>query len=170
MFAVLDSSCAIALAEAGLLPQLSTLFSQVLIPTAVRRELSHLDHRIDLLRQLQTGGFITYCKDYDQASADAMLTPQERRKKRNQGEAEAIVQASQYQATVLVDDRDARNKAFLRGLRCTGSLGIVIQLHDSFFLSPAECRLAFVRIIAAGCRLPLQQVNQFLDRIGQQPL
>lgn len=52
----IDSSCVIALHHLGLLPQLSMLFSTVLIPKAVREELSKRrlskDHLRFLFREL----------------------------------------------------------------------------------------------------------------------
>lgn len=170
MRAVLDSSCAIALVAADLLPQLSLLYTEILIPMAVLRELAVQEERLPLLQSLQAGGIFKHCKNYDQASAEPLLKPDRRRRLKDMGEAEAVVQASQYQAAVLVDDYDARKLVASHGLPCRGSLGVVMLLHEALFLDGASCRAALLRMMQAECRLPLPLVNNFLDKIGQPPL
>jgi predicted nucleic acid-binding protein len=168
--AVLDSSCAIALIEAGLLPKLALLFSEVLIPSTVRKELHRRTGRKPVLRRLHAGGFLRYCLEYDRVSAEILLPADRRRILKDLGEAEAIVQASTIGAAILADDLWARNIAGLQGLQCVGSLGVIRSLVDIGVLDEPSARSALHQIRSSGCFLPLNLVNEFLLSIGEDVL
>ncbi len=65
----MDTSCVIALDHLDLLPRLSLLFSQILLPKAVRNELFKQRVTKDRLRSLlRKYGFVVRCDDYDPAA------------------------------------------------------------------------------------------------------
>jgi predicted nucleic acid-binding protein len=101
----IDSSCVIALDHLGLVPQLSLLFSVVLVPKAVREELFK---REDTEERMQfvfaTYAFFQRCDGYEQGTVDFLLAERGRQGSEDRGEVEAVVQASQFGATVIVDD------------------------------------------------------------------
>src|SRR5580704_3396282 len=85
---VIDSSCVIALDYLELFPQLTFLFSEVLLPKAVRKDLFKRRVSKDRVRSFFTSfAFIQRCDRYDQASVDVLLAG--RRANRDRGEAEA---------------------------------------------------------------------------------
>lgn len=101
----IDSSCVIALDHLDLVPKLSFLFSIVLVPKAVREEL--LKHRAakDRLQAVfDTYAFFQRCDGYEQGTVDFLLAEPTRPGGQDRGEVEAVVQASQFGATVIVDD------------------------------------------------------------------
>jgi predicted nucleic acid-binding protein len=168
--AILDSSCAIALLEAELLPKLALLFSEVLIPSAVRKELSRRSMIKSALKRLHAGGFIRYCIEYDRVSAEILLPVDRRRALKDMGEAEAIVQASTLGGAVLVDDRWARKVAALQGIEYFGSFGVIKSLVGLGVLDQSAARSALHQIKLSGCFLPLDLVNEFLRSIGEEGL
>src|SRR5882672_7710612 len=108
----IDSSCVIALNHLGLLPQLSLLFSRVLIPKAVREDLFKRRATKDRLQlMLKTYAFLERCDEYDRGAVIFLLAERTREGMKDRGEVEAVVQASQVGATVIVDDRWGRKLA-----------------------------------------------------------
>jgi len=101
----IDSSCIIALDHLQLVPQLSLLFSPVLVPKAVRNELFKLRATKDRLQFIfRSYGFFQRCDGYDQGTVDFLLAERTRLGVKDRGEVEAVVQASQFGAAVIVDD------------------------------------------------------------------
>jgi len=70
----IDSSCVIALDHLDLLPQLSLLFSRVLVPKAVREELLKRRATKDRLRSFfNEYAFLERCDDYEKGTVDFLL-------------------------------------------------------------------------------------------------
>ena len=168
--AVIDTSCFIALDSAGLLAPLTWIYPRVLMPVAVREELTRKIDRTPQLDALRDVGLFADCTDYDRASIETIVPPERQTRLRDVGEAEAMVQAAIHGAIVLTDDAWARDQASLRSLRVKGSLGIVIELHALGSFTAEAARTALELMQQAGCRLPVHLVNQFLEEIGQPPL
>ena len=111
---VIDSSCVIALDALNLLPQLTYLFHRLLIPSAVEEDVNRRRRTKDRIKVLlRKYAFIEKCSDYDQTAVDLLLI--ERRlkgkgrpgpdeavlqNKKDRGEAEAVVQATEHGAMV----------------------------------------------------------------------
>lgn len=92
----IDSSCVVALHHLDLLPELSMLFSAILVPKAVREELSKRRAGKDLLKLLfREYALFQRCDDYDKGAVDFLLAERRRVGSADRGEAEAAVQASQ---------------------------------------------------------------------------
>jgi predicted nucleic acid-binding protein len=101
----IDSSCVIALDHLDLLPQLSFLFSLVLAPKAVRDDIFKRRATKKRVRSLfDQYAFFERCDDYDRGTVDFLLAERAREAMKDRGEVEAIVQAAQSGATVIVDD------------------------------------------------------------------
>ena len=70
----IDSSCVIALEHLNLLPQLSFLFSRVLVPKAVRMDLFKRRGTKDRIRSLfDTYAFFQRCDGYETGAVDFLL-------------------------------------------------------------------------------------------------
>src|SRR6266702_5806529 len=108
----IDTSCVIALDHLDLMPKLSFLFSRVLIPKAVRSDLFRRRSTKNRVRALfRAYAFVKPCDDYDKAAVDILLAERTREGTEDRGEAEAVVQAAQVGAMVIVDDQWGRELA-----------------------------------------------------------
>src|ERR1700758_2717683 len=91
----IDSSCIIALDHLQLVPALSMLFSPVLVPKAVRKELFKRRVTKDRLQLIfSTYGFFQRCDSYDQGTVDFLLAERTRLGVKDRGEGEGVVQGS----------------------------------------------------------------------------
>jgi predicted nucleic acid-binding protein len=166
----IDSSCIIALDHLDLVPQLSLLFSPVLVPKAVRSELFKYratKNRLQFI--LSTYSFFQRCDGYDQGTVDFLLAERARLGVKDRGEVEAVVQASQFGATVIVDDPWGRDLAARAALDFHGTMWVLQRFHQLGLLSSTlgEC---FAVLRDRGMRLPWAMVNQLLVSIGEEPL
>jgi predicted nucleic acid-binding protein len=167
----IDSSCVIALDQLDLLPRLSLLFSIVLVPKAVRDELFKRRATKDRLHSLfEDYAFFQRCDGYEKGTVDFLLAERTREGARDRGEVEAIVQASQFGATVIVDDPWGRELAALDDLEFHGTLWVLQRFHELDLLSSTALRESLASLQRGGTRLPWNTVNEFLAQIGQKPL
>ena len=151
----IDTSCLVALDALCLVPQLSLLFDVVLVPKAVRREFEKRRAARDQLRRLLNDfAFIRRCNDYDQSAVDIHLIERARQNTRDRGEAEAVVQAAQVGATVIVDDAWGRALAEKSALEVHGTFWLLQQFHNLGLLSGASVRDSFLTLRMTHRRLP----------------
>ena len=166
----IDSSCIIALDHLQLVPQLSLLFSPVLVPKAVRKELFKRRVTKDRLQLIFSAyGFFQRCDGYDQGTVDFLLAERARLGVKDRGEVEAVVQASQFGATVIVDDPWGRDLASRADLDFHGTVWVLQQFYQLGLLSSA-LRDCFVTLRDRGVRLPWETVNELLVSTGEEPL
>jgi len=164
----IDTSCVIALDILDLLPQLSVLFSRVLLPRGVRAELFKRRTTKDRLRKLiRSYAFIVRCDDYDRGAVDILLIERARQGVEDRGETEAIVQAANLGATVIVDDPWGRQLAEWTQLEYHGTLWVLRRLHELELLSGPTLREGLVKLWQHGIRLPLAAANEILIQIGE---
>jgi predicted nucleic acid-binding protein len=167
----IDSSCVIALDHLDLVPQLSLLFSVVLVPKAVQEELFKHEATEERLQAIfGSFAFFQRCDGYEQGTVDFLLAERDRQGAEDRGEVEAVVQASQVGATVIVDDPWGRKLAKRYDLEFHGTLWVLERFHELQLLSPTALRDSFASLRRRGIRLPWEAVNELLVRIGQQPL
>jgi predicted nucleic acid-binding protein len=167
----IDSSCLIALDHLDLVPSLSWLFSAVLVPKAVREELFKQRETKDRLQALFSAyAHIQRCDNYDQGTVDFLLAERTRQGKRDRGEIEAVVQATQLGATVIVDDPWGRQLAERNDLEFHGTVWILQKFHELALVSSTDLRDDFAALQRRGTRLPWEIVNEYLTQIGQLPL
>jgi predicted nucleic acid-binding protein len=167
----IDSSCVIALDHLDLVSQLSVLFSLVLVPKAVREDLFKRRATKDRVQFLfDAYAFFQRCDGYEQGTVDFLLAERTRQGAQDRGEVEAVVQASQFGATVIVDDPWGRELAARDDLEFHGTLWVLQRFHELDLLSSTALRDSFASLRRRGLRLPWQTVNELLMRIGQPPL
>jgi predicted nucleic acid-binding protein len=167
----IDSSCVIALDHLDLLPQLSLLFSFVLVPKAVRDDLFKRRATKNRLQFLfDTYAFFQRCDGYDKGAVEFLLAERTREGAQDRGEVEAVVQASQFGATVIVDDPWGRELAARDDLEFHGTLWVLQRFHELELLTSTSLRTCFASLHLRGTRLPWETVNTLLLEIGQQPL
>jgi predicted nucleic acid-binding protein len=167
----IDASNVIALDHLNLLPQLSFLFSRVLLPRAVQRELFRRRATRDRLKAiLDSYAFVERCDDYDKGAVDILLIEREAQGMEDRGEAEAVVQASEVGAMVVVDDPWGRELAERFGRDFHGTFWVLRRFYGLGLFSPAVCRAHFAELFRRGIRMPRALVNEFLVEIGEAPL
>jgi predicted nucleic acid-binding protein len=151
-----------------MIPQLSLLFEIVLVPRAVRREFYKRRAAKDQMRRLfKDFAFVQPCNDYEQAAVEVYLIERTRQDSRDQGEAEAVVQAAQFGASVMVDDAWGREIAEKSALEVHGTFWLMQQFYELGLLSASATRESFVLLRVKGRRLPWSAINSFLGSIGQ---
>jgi predicted nucleic acid-binding protein len=169
--ATIDSSCLIALDRLDLMAQATFLFSRLLVPKAVRKELNHRRQTKDRMeRRFNELRFLQRCNDYDQGAVDLLLIERSRTGAQDRGEAEAVVQAAQAGATVIVDDRWGRTLAQRYSLEHHGSLWMLRRFYDLGLINASDLRAHLQRLVDTGFRLPLPDADALLRGIGQAPL
>jgi predicted nucleic acid-binding protein len=167
----IDSSCVIALDHLNLLPKLNFLFSSVLLPRAVRQELYRRRSTKDRLRSLSRSyAFLKRCNDYDRLAVDLLLLKGRATGIEDRGEAEAVVQAAHLGAVVIVDDPWGRKLAASYALDYHGTIWVLTRLYELKLVSSAALRDSLLALRDIGIRLPWQEVNEFLIRVGEQPI
>lgn len=167
----IDSSCVIALDHLDLLPQLSLLFDRVLVPKAVREDLFKRRTTKDRLRLLfDTYAFIERCDGYEKGTVEFLLSERARQGMRDRGEVEAVVQASEFGATVIVDDPWGRELAARDDLDHHGTVWVLQRLHELGLMSGPALRAGFAALRDRGTRLPWEAVDALLQRVGESPL
>ena len=88
---------------------------------------------------------------------------------KDRGEVEAVVQASQRGAAVIVDDPWGRELATRYDLDFHGTVWVLQQLHQLELLS-STLGDYFAVLRDRGVRLPWKTINEFLTSIGEEPL
>ena len=126
MIVVSDTSPILNLARIRRLDLLASLYAQVLIPTAVRAELTTLKDQFSQTVAMALDSWLVTETPTDQALV------RELRSRLDAGEAEAIVLALERKATLLlVDEKLGRVAAKTFGLRITGLLGVLVDAKRS---------------------------------------
>jgi predicted nucleic acid-binding protein len=164
--AAIDSSCVIALDKIGIFAKTSVLFSRLLLPKAVRRELFRrrgMKNRVRrLAREVQ---FVESCDLFDQTVVDLMLLESHRVGWQDRGEAETVAQAAQASAMAVIDDPFGRKLAEEHRLECHGTLWILSQLYEQDFLTPSEVRAHLKTLAVAEYRLPQAAIKDLLEHL-----
>ncbi|MGD0360487.1 MAG: hypothetical protein ABSC93_06430 [Bryobacteraceae bacterium] len=167
----IDSSCVIALDHLDLVPKLSFLFSTVLVPKAVREELFKRRGAKDrVLGLFDTYAFFQRCDAYERGTVHFLLAEKARQGAEDRGEVEAVVQASQVGATVIVDDSWGRELGLRDDLETHGTFWVLARFHELGLLSSPALRDSFASLRRYGIRLAWRLANGLLMRIGQKPL
>ena len=156
----IDSSCVIALDHLELVPQLSLLFSTVLVPKAVRQDLFKRRATKDRVQSFFGAyAFFQRCDDYDQGTVDFLLAERTRQGARDRGEVEAVVQASQFGAVVIVDDPWGRNSPRVTIWSFMERYGFLKRFHELELISGTALRDCVVSLRGRGIRLPWETVK-----------
>jgi predicted nucleic acid-binding protein len=166
--ATIDTSVLVSLQSADLLGAVSVLFDRLLVPVKVREELRDGGEKnSNALKALEEFAFFEHCDDYDRVSVELLLQTREHlREGRDEGEAEAVVQAAQKRAEmVLTDDPLGRTWAQKHTLDCHGTIWICYHLRKSGFLT--ELRPHYVCMLQSGRRQPVEAINQYLREFGE---
>jgi predicted nucleic acid-binding protein len=120
-----------------------------------------------LLRQYS---FIERCDDCDKLTVDILMIERMVKGVEDRGETEAVVQAAEIGAIVIVDEPWGRGLAERFGREFHGTVWILRRLFELGLASAEATRVHLVELLDRGIRLPLDAVNDFLAEIGMVPI
>ncbi|HEV2378686.1 MAG TPA: hypothetical protein VG206_02705 [Terriglobia bacterium] len=165
--ATIDTSVLCSLQSAQLLGAISVLFDRVLVPQRVRKELSaRAESNRAALSAIQEFAFFEHCDEFDASLVRWLLdTRQNLKQGRDEGEAEAVIQAAERSTVVLVDDPLGRKWAKSHAVECHGTIWLCRELRFRGYLR--ELRLYFLRMVSHGRRLPLEDMNRYLTEFDE---
>jgi predicted nucleic acid-binding protein len=155
MIVVADTSPPLHLARIGRLDLIPAVVGRVLVPRTVWVELVQTGTRADVVAALEAADWIEVVED--PPVQDLGLDP---------GETAAILLAEELRAdALLIDERDGRAVALLRGIAVIGTLGIVAGARRSGVLERAAPVVAKLR--ADGFWMSDALVAEFLSGLGE---
>jgi predicted nucleic acid-binding protein len=169
--ATIDTSVLVSLQSADLLGAVSVLFERLLVPSKVREELERGGERNDRARRaISEFAIFEDCNDYDPSLVRLLMDTRENmRLGRDQGEAEAVIQAASRPTTmVLADDLLARKWARSHARECHGTIWICHELRAKGYL--VELRRYYIRLLRSGRRQPREVMNEHLLEFHEPPI
>ena len=164
----IDTSTLLSLRCAGVLGAISLLFDRILVPRAVWAELAKGGPQNEAIEGvLAEYGFFEKCADYDAVRVRLLLDTRASGKQgRDEGEAEAIIQAQERSCgMVLVDDNLGRSWAGRHSLEFHGTLWVLRELRNRGALRTV--RPHFEALIRGHRRQPLPAMNKILVEFGE---
>jgi len=122
--AVIDSSPLIHLVHLELAQQLILFFDLIYVPSAVQREVNRKQRFRYRLKKLYGTGVFKRCTSAAKDRVELLMA------ELHEGEAEALVQAQERNATYFIgDERRAREIGEAQGLMLVGTLRILARLN-----------------------------------------
>jgi predicted nucleic acid-binding protein len=166
----IDTSVLVSLQCVGLLGALAVLFRQILVPRTVRREVGEGRSRNELVaRALAEYAIFLPCDDCSLPNVRLLLdTRAAQEEGRDEGEAEAVVQAAERNCMVLVDDKLGRIWARGHALDYHGTLWVLWELRRKETIR--ELRPFFEALIRGRRRQPREEMNTILAKFGEEEI
>ena len=163
--ATIDTSCLIALFHLGLLEKLADILDRVHIPKQVQEEISKKRSQRRRLRSvLRKSALYHPCTVGDPFRVTVLLQDRPKKlgkPKADRGEAEAVIQATQVNATiVLVDDPLGRQWAENHRIEPHGMIWVLRELRRIEVIT--DLRPAFRTLRKIDYRLPPDQIRKLL--------
>jgi len=151
-----DAGPIFSLALIDHLDLLHEFFDEILIPTAVWNEITkeeHTSHHDTILnffqgrvKQINRSNHLSFIMDY--------------------GESEAVILYEEQDADfLLIDDKKARKIAENLGVKCIGTLGILVKARTSGIID--ELKPLFEYFISNHRYYSLELLNQILDKFDE---
>lgn len=113
--------------------------------------------------------FLQDCDASEQGTVRFLLAERTRLGTKDRGEVEAVVQASEVGASVIVDDPWGRDLAQRYDLDLHGTIWVLLRLHELGLIAQ-PLRACFASLRERGIRLPWGTVNEILVSRGEEPL
>ena len=158
MIIVSDTSSISNLLQIGLIDILHTLYGEITITPAVRRELYALPEQEKQIEQI---GWIKVQAPLDQKMVVELL------KELDLGEAESIALAVEEKAKYLIiDEYKGRAIADAYGVKIVGILGVLIQAKQQGVISSVKPSIE--KLIEIGFRLDKKLIAKVLRSLGEE--
>ena len=143
-----------------LLPQ---LYSQIIIPEAVYRELTEIDVPVPGTLEVQSVEWVVIKSVSNRKTVDALQTEV----RLDLGESEAIALALELKADLLlIDERRGRAEANRLGLKITGLLGMMVEAKQQKLIAAVK-PLMDALIATSEFRVSEVLYDQILDLVGE---
>ena len=160
MIVVSDTTPIISLIKINRLDLLEELFSEVLIPDAVFRELTTNTIFANEAQIVKSSSFLKISSVQNKKALQLLKAVSGL----DDGESEAIILADELKASVLVmDERKGRKVAQKMGINITGTVGILIQAYDEKKISAADVKSYLTQLMNSNIRLSESLIQQALD-------
>ncbi len=157
MIIISDTSSISNLLQIGLIDILHTLYDEITITPAVRRELYILPEQAIQIEQMD---WISVKAPRNQKMVFELM------KELDLGESESIALAVEEQADYLIiDEYRGRMIADSYGIRVTGVLGVLIQAKQKGVIPSVKINIE--KLIAIGFRLDKKLVENVLRSLGE---
>jgi predicted nucleic acid-binding protein len=157
MIVVSDASPIIALSLIGQLNLLKELYHEVEVPEAVYHEITQLGDDQTGVQEILRANWISVRPINNNVLVNALLG------ELDQGEAEAIVLATEIDAELLlIDERRGRKAATRLGLNVIGVLGILIEAKKKKLIHSLAQQLGDL-VLIAGFRISQTLHRKVLD-------
>ncbi|NHI83117.1 MAG: DUF3368 domain-containing protein [Candidatus Thorarchaeota archaeon] len=147
---VSNASPLIYLSMVGNLRLLNNLFNEILIPEEVFREVCGMRDTPDsiVISSAVDDGWI-HTKDVVSRDIDSLA----KSSGIDIGEAAAILLAKETEALLLIDDKMGRTTAEILGVRCLGTVGVLLRALSISIIDLSEYVEILDRMIDSGFRL-----------------
>ena len=159
MIMVSDSGPIISFARAVYLKLLRQLFQEIIIPEAVYEEIAIIGIGRAGAKEVISGEWIKTKRTKNRLKVKqlpAML---------GLGEREAMILAQELNATLLIDDRKAREVAEENGINCFGSLRVLKEAKDRKLID--AIKPVGDELIVTGLRIDSSLYQRFLQEVGE---
>lgn len=164
MIVVSDTTPLIALMKVSRLDVVQKLFSEILIPMAVLKELTSNYAFQSEAEQILHCSFIRAVEVNEPKAVDILR----RSTGLDLGESEAIIYADDHHADVLLmDERKGRQVAKSMGLRVMGTIGIILEAYEEKILTAQEAKETLMLLKENGQRISESLVHYAISRIQQ---
>jgi len=157
--AVINTSPWISLSLCGRIDVLKDLYDKILIPPAVREEITAGGKSQIGVQELESATWLqtVEIKDSDKVSLLHEL---------DRGEAEVIILAKeQTVAEVIIDEKVARMQALVLGLEVVGTLGLLLRAKKCGFIN--EIRPLIDKILEGGIYIHGDIIHGILREAGE---
>jgi len=152
---VADSSPLVYLARLGRLELLRLLYSEVLIPDAVWREVA-----------VEGGDFTAASAGWIRVESCAPAAEEPSLRGLDDGEREAITLAIRLRALLIIDEAAGRAAATKLGVTLTGTLGVLVQATRRGFVPRLQTELDRLRV-ATNFRCADELITDALKAVGE---
>lgn len=149
-----DSTTLIILFDLDRMELLSNLFSQILIPEVVYKEIS-VKHDIVLPEFIE----VVSVKENETLKLLKQLL--------DEGESEAIALALEQKSKLIIDEKKGRKIALAQGLEIIGLLGIVYLNIKREFLSKKEAKIFLDKALQHGYRINSKLISTMFVNIEE---
>jgi predicted nucleic acid-binding protein len=163
LIVVSDTSTITNLAAIERLPLLAQLYTQVIIPNAVYRELVDLEFPVPGTIEVQSASWL----QVRQVVQNRVVEQLQNEARLDLGESEALALALELGAELLlIDERRGRAEATRLGLRITGLLGVLIEAKHKNLLAAVK-PLMDALIATSEFRVSPVLYNQILEMVDE---
>ncbi|MDZ7261896.1 MAG: DUF3368 domain-containing protein [candidate division KSB1 bacterium] len=137
---IVNTTPLISLAIIGKFDLLKKIYTKVFIPKAVHQEILAGGEESPGFKELQSARWVKIAEISDEKAREFLLL------ELDEGESEVIILAEEKKADlVILDDHLARSIAELRGLKITGTLGVLIKAKKLGFILEIKSLIGTLR-------------------------